>query len=197
MSALTEIDSSLFRAAFDASPIAMLVVDHDVDVLDLNRAAGALADASQNGSLRRRGGDLLRCLHAQETPEGCGRAEACQDCPVRAAVDQALAGQPVLRRKAPMELVAGGKIHKATFLVSASPFEHQGRHLALLSMEDVTDLVTLRGLLPICANCKKIRSDQNYWVAVEEYFRQHVGADFTHCICPDCAMKLYPDLLKD
>lgn len=53
---------------------------------------------------------------------------------------------------------------------------------------------TLRGILPICANCKKIRNDQGYWKQVETYISEHTDALFTHGICPDCAKKLYPDL---
>jgi PleD family two-component response regulator len=52
---------------------------------------------------------------------------------------------------------------------------------------------TLSGLLPICANCKKIRDDQGYWQDVAVYIRDHSEADFTHGICPDCMGKLYPD----
>lgn len=50
----------------------------------------------------------------------------------------------------------------------------------------------LSGLLPICANCKKIRDDQGYWQDVAAYIRDHSEADFTHSICPDCMQKLYP-----
>ncbi|MFQ5858400.1 MAG: response regulator [Anaerolineae bacterium] len=47
----------------------------------------------------------------------------------------------------------------------------------------------LQELLPMCAWCKKIRNDQNYWEQVENYITQHVGARFTHCVCPDCRQK--------
>ncbi|MCA1961016.1 MAG: hypothetical protein LDL33_09480 [Desulfomonile sp.] len=53
---------------------------------------------------------------------------------------------------------------------------------------------TLSGLLPICAACKKVRSDEGYWQEIAAYIREHSEADFTHTICPDCARKLYPDL---
>lgn len=56
---------------------------------------------------------------------------------------------------------------------------------------------TLSGLLPICASCKKIRDDEGYWQRVEVYIRDHSDADFTHGICPDCAMQLYPQLYED
>lgn len=45
----------------------------------------------------------------------------------------------------------------------------------------------LSGLLPICAYCKKIRNDQGYWEGLEKFIREHSGAEFTHCICPECA----------
>ena len=44
----------------------------------------------------------------------------------------------------------------------------------------------LQNLLPICMYCKKIRNDKEFWQTVESYFTAHVGADFTHSLCPDC-----------
>lgn len=55
----------------------------------------------------------------------------------------------------------------------------------------------LSGLLPICANCKKIRDDEGYWQEVEEYIREHSSADFTHGFCPGCIQELYPSLFDD
>ena len=51
----------------------------------------------------------------------------------------------------------------------------------------------LSGLLPICANCKKIRDDKGYWEAVDGYFTKHSDVHFTHGICPDCIEKFYPE----
>jgi PAS domain S-box-containing protein len=55
---------------------------------------------------------------------------------------------------------------------------------------------TLRGIIPICAACKKIRDDKGYWNQIESYIREHSEAVFSHGICPECAEKLYPDLQK-
>lgn len=44
----------------------------------------------------------------------------------------------------------------------------------------------LRGLLPICAWCRKLRDDAGYWLEMEDYFRHHSDAEVTHGICPDC-----------
>jgi len=55
----------------------------------------------------------------------------------------------------------------------------------------------LSGMLPICANCKKIRDDEGYWKDVAVYVRDHSEAEFTHGICPDCIEVLYPGLYDD
>lgn len=52
----------------------------------------------------------------------------------------------------------------------------------------------LQGLLPICANCKKVRDDRGYWKQIESYIHEHSGAKFSHGICPDCAKVLYPQI---
>jgi hypothetical protein len=56
------------------------------------------------------------------------------------------------------------------------------------------EVKTLKGMLPICANCKKIRDDSGYWNLIEDYIRDHSEAEFSHGICPDCLRKLYPDM---
>lgn len=53
---------------------------------------------------------------------------------------------------------------------------------------------TLKGLLPICAWCKKVRDDHGYWKQVEEYIEEHSDAMFTHGICPECLKKNDPDI---
>jgi len=58
--------------------------------------------------------------------------------------------------------------------------------------EALATLTTLRGLLPICAACKKIRDDQGYWKQVEAYLSEHSEAQFTHELCPACAHQLAP-----
>jgi CheY-like chemotaxis protein len=51
----------------------------------------------------------------------------------------------------------------------------------------------LKGLLPICASCKKIRDDRGYWEGVESYIKKHSDVEFSHGLCPDCITRLYPD----
>jgi DNA-binding response OmpR family regulator len=55
------------------------------------------------------------------------------------------------------------------------------------------EIKTLRGILPICANCKRIRDDHGYWNQVEVYIRDHTEVEFSHGICPECIKVLYPE----
>jgi PAS domain S-box-containing protein len=52
----------------------------------------------------------------------------------------------------------------------------------------------LSGLLPICSSCKRIRDEVGHWEQVEVYVHEHSQADFTHGICPECALRLYPTI---
>ncbi|MCP4264571.1 MAG: response regulator [Candidatus Brocadiaceae bacterium] len=51
----------------------------------------------------------------------------------------------------------------------------------------------LRGLLPICSSCKKVRDDNDNWHEIERYIKDNSEADFTHGICPECSKTWYPD----
>jgi hypothetical protein len=53
----------------------------------------------------------------------------------------------------------------------------------------LANIRTLRGLIPICAWCKRIRNDRGYWEQLELYLGDHSDAEFTHGMCPDCLTK--------
>lgn len=53
------------------------------------------------------------------------------------------------------------------------------------------EVKTLKGFIPICAKCKKIRDDKGYWNQIESYIEQHSDAQFSHGLCIDCSDELY------
>jgi len=66
------------------------------------------------------------------------------------------------------------------------------REVAIQDLRRALEQVkTLRGLVPICAQCKKIRDDKGYWRDVEIYIMQHSEADFTHGLCPECSERYW------
>ena len=60
--------------------------------------------------------------------------------------------------------------------------------------QSIARVHTLSGLLPICANCKKIRDDKGYWNRLEAYIQDRSEAEFTHGLCPACIYELYPEI---
>ena len=60
--------------------------------------------------------------------------------------------------------------------------------------KSLSEVKTLRGFLPICSHCKKIRDDKGYWNQIESYIQEHSETEFSHGICPECAKKYYPDI---
>lgn len=72
------------------------------------------------------------------------------------------------------------------------------RDKTILDLQHALDEVkTLRGILPLCSFCKKVRDDMGYWEQVDVYILKHSQADISHSICPDCMIKHYPELLED
>ncbi len=73
--------------------------------------------------------------------------------------------------------------------------EHSEAELRARVEDAMGKVRILSGLLPICAACKKIRDDNGYWNQIEAYIRDHSHAEFSHSICPDCAQRLYPEVV--
>ncbi len=105
-------------------------------------------------------------------------------------------------RTAPEDIVTGFKTGAVDYLTkpfkAEELFARVNTHIRLRKTINqleraLREIKTLRGLLPICASCKKIRDDKGYWTQIEEYIMTHSEAEFTHGICPDCMRKLYPN----
>jgi PAS domain-containing protein len=181
--------------AFDAIPFPTLVVDDDVRILFWNSAALNLL--SEKNVFQRRGGEVLHCIHSTETKEGCGHAPHCKTCIVRISVSEAIHGGKVYRKKTVMELKTDGNLTAIPLLVTTSPYLYQRQKLALLILENIQELMQLGSLLPICAKCKKIRTDNDQWEPVEKFIKTHiVDVHFTHGLCSDCMVDFYSEPAK-
>jgi hypothetical protein len=82
-----------------------------------------------------------------------------------------------------------------TLLLSKLRITLQQRANLITQLQNALNAIKeLSGILPICANCKKIRDEHGYWHDVDVYISKHTKAEFTHGICAECANKLYPSL---
>ena len=75
-----------------------------------------------------------------------------------------------------------------------SSLSGEQRELIAKLQDALANIRTLKGLLPICASCKKIRDDKGYWSQIEVYVRDHSDAEFSHGLCPDCARKYFDEI---
>lgn len=187
-------EGNLFQVLFNAVPLPLFRVDREVEILDLNHAARRLFNNSSAQPLRKRGGDLMHCLNAGG---GCGNAPPCTDCLIRNSVRQVFtSGHEIARRRATVEIRVDEKTTELDLLLTVTPIFFAGEASVLLCLEDISELASLRALIPICSNCKKIRDDHQFWNSLESYFARYHGLDFTHGICPDCSRRLYPEFYR-
>lgn len=188
---------SYLRVVLDTMPSAVFVMDHQFRLLDTNRAADDLLDSSTDHILGQLSGDVLQCLNAVRSEKGCGSSAKCAECIIRRSVRAAEQGTSAKRQMMSMLLEQHGRVRDVSFLITAAPLTYEGKNLALVVFEDVTELVELRRLLPMCSYCRKVRDDGDFWQDVEQYLSKYTGVAFSHGVCPDCLQEHFPDLADE
>ena len=88
----------------------------------------------------------------------------------------------------PVEIVFGD-ITSIVIGVVVGYVSHRNR----LLLEPTKEIKTLRGIIPMCAVCKKIRDENEFWGEVEKYLIENTNAKISHGLCPDCMKKHYPE----
>jgi len=71
-------------------------------------------------------------------------------------------------------------------VITASPLVLEGSRRILLLIEDISELIAIQDIVPICMKCKKIQSVGEFWTALESYFKKNWGIVFSHGYCPEC-----------
>jgi len=155
---MTDINEQLnqpgfLKNLFEAIPCGILIVDHDRRIQAVNNVLERSFGISEANVLNTRGGEALRCIHAKENSLGCGYADECQACTVRNTALEALAGNRIRRQKAKIQLLIKGEAQDLLLLVSAAPLIHDGEKLAIVILEDITELNSLR---------KRLKTEQSF-----------------------------------
>ncbi len=179
-------ETDMIRTVFDVIPSLIFVVDRDVSIHEYNAAAAEFLSSNRETVLKRRGGEVLKCLHSTEATEGCGYAQFCTNCVIRNSVNEVFQGNRVVRRRTRLEIIRDGNILEIYALVTTSSFCFKNTPLALLVIEDISEIAELQRMIPICSICKEIRDEKEAWSRLEVYFKEHWDVDFSHGICPKC-----------
>lgn len=188
MERLLEKDSFI-KVLFETIPSWVFVLDPEWQVHAANKAAKEFTGWSIDKRHLERCGHVVGCMHHDEDPRGCGYTHSCITCIIRISALESIRGKSTHRKKGKIELSSGQTIN---VVVSSSSFQYEGHSYAAVIVEDISLIVELQGLIPICASCKRIRDDGGYWNRLEMYIENNSEAEFTHDICPDCIKDLYP-----
>lgn len=197
----------------DSRPITVLLIeDNDDDALLFRKAlAGAMkvpyalkhVDGLSRGMECLAASDIDVVILDLGLPDGSGLSSFAvlhkhsPDIPVIVLTghdDEELAIEAV--QKGAQDYLVKGKVDGG-LLGRSIRYAIERQKLSTQLRQSLREINTLRGFLPICANCKKIRDDRGYWTQIETYICMHSEAEFSHGLCPECMIKLYgPELGK-
>ncbi|MFP4500964.1 MAG: PAS domain-containing protein [Candidatus Hydrogenedentota bacterium] len=188
-----------FRAVYENSPMPQFTWQRRHDYMMLVACNDAAVAATNGACLDNLGGtaatlyadrpdiveDLRRCVEQ--------RTSTARDMEYTAPYSGEVMYMAVVFGFCPPDLVI-------MYTLDRTELHHQAQQREQLIGELETALKQVKrlsGLLPICSGCKRIRNDNGYWEQVESYIRDHAGVEFSHGLCPECAHRLYPDLMKE
>ena len=176
-------------ALFHYSPILTVVVDRDCKVVRSNKAKITSGDR-----LPSIGDVMYRDYASHHEIDMYSILVKCMQTGEIATYPDLRYGTKVL--SVTISPFPQGAIITSQDITARKTAEHDRLKLIEKLQLALSEVETLRGLLPICACCKKIRDDQGYWNHIEAYLGKHARTEFTHTLCPECVKEYYPDLWK-
>lgn len=194
MNGISFLDGDDTSPLFYSIPIPILILNKHLEVYDANWAAKRLFHQGARFQQGRLCGETIRCFYQYESGQPCGQTEHCSDCVIRNSLKSVLLENRVVRKRSQIYIQKDKFVDEVNVLIAAGPVVVNNIELAMITMEDLTDLFQLGQILPMCAVCKRVKVVDDTWENVEAYISRHLGSDASHGICPECRKKLYPDL---
>ncbi len=127
-------------ALFAAANVGVVLINADFKVSHANPAALKWAGRTSRENLDLTPGDLFHCRQIEKQSDlRCGQGALCQQCPVRAAISEALRGNATRTPGILFEALSGETMARHYFDIATVPFEQAGEPFALLSLTNVTE----------------------------------------------------------
>jgi hypothetical protein len=182
-------EGSSLLALLDAFPSLAFIADARLTVLEANRSARQWLGDGVGTQLGQPLGDTFQCIFPRDSRGDCGTTEFCPSCVLRRSIKAVSSGKPAPRRLAHMIIGAAGQPEDRWFQVSASPLTLGDRKLVLVVLEDATQLVELRELLPLCPGCGTSRESSNLLAQARVFVNKH--PDFLRAdeLCTECRQR--------
>lgn len=188
---------SLHRGLVQTAPEAVVTADTDGIIQEVNPAAEAIFGHPREEMV----GRSFLMLFPEDRQEravaylrSLGALEAPGPMPSRSMVGRRRSGATFPAEVSVFTHSVGGRRHVTGIVRDVSEREAlvKERERVIRELQEaLTEVHSLREILPICAVCKDVRDDQGYWHRVESYFRSHASVEFSHGICPQCSARLY------
>ena len=107
----------------------------------------------------------------------------------RARLEGPEQGEPLSLAESKELFAAYQKLHRRMMRIAriSDRYQAEVKQLVLELQDALASVKTLKGFIPVCASCKKIRNDKGYWKQLEQYMSEHSEVSFSHGLCPDCA----------
>lgn len=133
-------NEKILNVIFDNAPVVMMLLDENADVVKINRTGQNLSDYSSISFFEKKPGAAMNCIFHLDNNEGCGFATACSECIIMNTFKNTLeTGEYSYKVESELITRQNGAEFKYTFLVSSSRLERNGKHLVLLSLDDITE----------------------------------------------------------
>jgi hypothetical protein len=180
---LTDLEKKLFEsvefclAMLSMIPVPICIMGRDRKIIPLN--------SGRAGKVERQ----LVCAHA-EGPDHWALRDGGQGCMLCSVISECLATGLKVTQKGvwAARFSDSGDTQDYFVVIHAVPAMISGEKYILTAIEDLTEVEQLRGLLPICMDCGKIKDNKSgHWIRLEEYISERSPAKFSHGLCPDCA----------
>jgi len=140
-------ESEFLNALFETIPASVMVVDENQKVRMVNRALEREFAVARDTVVDVCPGDALGCPRAVVEPQACGSLDECLKCQLRPTVAETLAGARIDRRRCQFSYQVEEESRELTLLVSTKPLDHKGERLAIIILEDITELNSLRNVM--------------------------------------------------
>jgi len=161
-----------FRALFEDAPLGIVVVDRNMKVVDVNDAYCQMLGYTEAEMMKR---TIAEVTHPDDRQRD------------REFLPLLLSGEVPRYRAEKRYISKSGSIVWAEIVVTALLDKSGVSQYAFSMVQNVTDRRALRGMLPVCTSCKKVRDPKGYWNELEAYLRTRAEAEVEESLCPDCA----------
>jgi len=170
-------ESEFLAALFETIPASVMVVGGDQKVRMVNRALEREFAVAAETLVDSCPGDALSCPRALQHPQACGTLDECLRCQLRPTIAEGLSGAKITRRRCQFSYRADEQTRELTFLVSTTPLDHKGERLAIVILEDITELSGLRKVVQAGDRFAGIIGNTPVMTQVFESIRELAGVD--------------------